>query len=900
VACSNWWQRVSSARWIRTAALSGLLLGAVLFVLAPLLGELPRAKALYHALGMSEPNWWIWPRRIYFFGVVPIFVLLYLDWLRLILRALWVARVSTFSVLLGLLLFGFVPQAQDLFLELKWDPDNPASRVWHLGWAYWTLFYVLAILFWAVPVHFGARLALQTQSSARRIAVDDPAKYKFIVVLLPRALSALCLVAITIGMWQAWDNLHRTFAGQGDPPAILATMTDRLYNRLVASIVVNCALLATFTLLPSLSFFRRLGYWFPNTYAALHSMLGWCCQPTGRWVGTGTQPMRPPYDGFLDFDRHTGILISVSFVLMLFVIFYLAASFIPLDSLRGLLPGALFVPILLGGYVPLLTFLAVLSHRVRLPCILLLTGVIGFITWLTPAWHDLKCARDDKGECIPVEADELQIPIRRAVDAWMEANGCPNKPGECPRPIIVAADGGASRAAFFTGSVLAHLEEMSREPADAKPHDRFANRLFAISAVSGSALGAAVFVGVLEAERKGQKLRPDPWSEDGFLKPWLCNWWGCFSQDKDRQFDPLGIERAVQQVISGDFLTPPVMALMINDLWRFTGISRAAVLEQSWDEQFEKILGADHGKFLRRPLSRAAPDITSPKLAGWRPILVFNGTAVDTGRRIITSTLTGSSGKSDDLFRASHSFYELLCTPASTDSGDKGPANSRCRCNNGTPTCDIGLGTAITNAARFPVITPPGNIKSPPTGLDPNSRDNSTIVQLVVDGGYHEVFGAITAVEIARAISRYKSGLQPYILQITNDPAAFPELCNETLPNATPDVGKFLGIARHPLEAVLNSRTARGYYASAEAALWNRKADPALFDQSRATPRSTDPDSKNSYAHVRVCGKPGTELSMSWWLSMPVQQYLHGQVTENKKRTGECNLACVLNETKRP
>jgi hypothetical protein len=599
--------------------------------------------------------------------------------------------------------------------------------------------------------------------------------------------------------------------------------------------------------------------------------------------------MRPPYDQFSDFTKHTNILISVSFVLILFVIFYAAASFIPVDGLRQVLPGALFVPILLGGYVPLLTFLAVLSHRVRLPCILILMGGIAFITWLTPTWHDLRCALNDNDEC-KVLAKPLQVPIERAVDAWMKANGCAQRPDECPRPIIVAADGGASRAAFFTGSVLAHVEEMSRKGAEGSPKDWFANRLFAISAVSGSALGAAVFVGVLEAEKRGQKLRPDPWSEDGRWKPWFCNWWGCFSKAAKRPFDQLGIERAVQQVISGDFLTPPVMALMINDLWRFTGVSRAAVLEHSWDEHFDKIIGSGHGGFMKRPLSEVAPDMTSTEPGRWRPILVFNGTAVDSGRRIITSTLTGSSGRSAQLFRASHSFYELLCEERSQ--------SGRCHCDKGTPTCDISLGTAVTNAARFPVITPPGNIKSPPTGLDRHSRDNSTIVQLVVDGGYHEVFGAITAVEIARAINAYNRRLHPYILQITNDPAAFPERCGEDPAKANPDVGKFLGIVRHPLEAVLNSRTARGYYASAEAEQWD-KYDPAVFDQT--TRSQPEPSRKSSYAHIRVCGKPGTELSMSWWLSMPVQQYLHDQVTTNRDRVkeGECNFACVLEQTKR-
>ena len=62
---------------------------------------------------------------------------------------LWVARAPFGVVLIGFLLLGTTPQGQDLLIPLV---DS--------GWPRILLFFILHFLFWAMPVHYSARILL--------------------------------------------------------------------------------------------------------------------------------------------------------------------------------------------------------------------------------------------------------------------------------------------------------------------------------------------------------------------------------------------------------------------------------------------------------------------------------------------------------------------------------------------------------------------------------------------------------------------------------------------------------------------------------------------------------------------------------------------------------------------
>jgi hypothetical protein len=81
---------------------------------------------------------------------------------------------------------------------------------------------------------------------------------------------------------------------------------------------------------------------------------------------------------------------------------------------------------------------------------------------------------------------------------WMQENRCLDAPATCPRPIMIAAAGGASRAAFFTATIIGYfMQEASENGLDPNAVRR---RLFAISGVSGGSMGAVMVAAALNAK----------------------------------------------------------------------------------------------------------------------------------------------------------------------------------------------------------------------------------------------------------------------------------------------------------------------------------------------------------------------------------------------------------------
>ena len=79
---------------------------------------------------------------------------------------------------------------------------------------------------------------------------------------------------------------------------------------------------------------------------------------------------------------------------------------------------------------------------------------------------------------------------------------------------------------------------------------------------------------------------------------------------------------------------------------------------------------------------------------------------------------------------------------------------------------DIRLSTAAHNSARFPIVSPAGEIRN---------RQHQ-VVDRIVDGGYFENYGALGAMELAQAIRAIEPKLAPFVLVISNDPDEDPDL----------------------------------------------------------------------------------------------------------------------------
>lgn len=185
------------------------------------------------------------------------------------------------------------------------------------------------------------------------------------------------------------------------------------------------------------------------------------------------------------------------------------------------------------------------------------------------------------------------------LEAWNAARGA--RSGD---PIyLVAAAGGASRAAFWTGVVLANLEN------GARLRDReFARNVYAVSGVSGGSLGLAAFVAALAAEREagadgGGPLAPRP-----------------------------------TDFLARDFLAPAVGQMLYSDTiarflpWPCIACDRSRGLEEAWARDWRRHSPAQ-GDWFTQPL-RAAESTPSEL-----PRTIFNTTTVGDGRLVVQSDL---------------------------------------------------------------------------------------------------------------------------------------------------------------------------------------------------------------------------------------------------------------------
>lgn len=178
--------------------------------------------------------------------------------------------------------------------------------------------------------------------------------------------------------------------------------------------------------------------------------------------------------------------------------------------------------------------------------------------------------------------------------------------------VLMAAEGGASRAGFWTGEVISALEEQTQ--------GRLRNALFAISSVSGGSVGAVGYAAT---------LRENP------------------------AIAPQAVAPAIERLTGADALSPVIGGLLFPDLFhRFVPLpvlpDRAEGLERSWEAAWASG-GKDRPVQLHQSFLELAPTADAP----WRPILMINGASEQTGRRILTSTMA-RHGRID-----AHDFHEL-------------------------------------------------------------------------------------------------------------------------------------------------------------------------------------------------------------------------------------------------
>ncbi|TCZ64509.1 patatin-like phospholipase family protein [Roseicella aquatilis] len=383
-------------------------------------------------------------------------------------------------------------------------------------------------------------------------------------------------------------------------------------------------------------------------------------------------------------------------------------------------------PAALGGMAAILTLLAplvgVLAAACRWPALLFLALLV---VGAAGANVNTEVRRGPQLAAPRPTLDE-------AAGAWLEARlACPGAEEAPLRAMIVAHSGGASRAALWAAGVMRALELH-----ESGPRIRPGRDLFAISGISGGALGAAAYVATL------------PQAE------------GCAPPGLD---DPAARHARLQAGLSRDFLAPALQGLLFGDaFWRLAGpVSALAArfgfiapdrtihLERAWERAF----GPEGDSPMQAMLAgRSLAPGAAPRL----PLLLTGGTHEERGQLGVTAPVALDGHALDGI-----DVLQVL-------------------------DADVSFAVAASNSARFPYVTAPGLLLS--------RRDGKPYGQ-IVDGGYFDNNGAVAARAAADALLRARrrlveAGRMPrerllhlFLVQVISDP----DLPRAELPRCSPE-----------------------------------------------------------------------------------------------------------------
>jgi hypothetical protein len=790
-------------------------------------------------------------------------------------RVLWVCRVPAFSAFVGGGLLVLTVQARDFFADIGLTP-------WEWG------FFLVMLLVWAWIVHVVARRALQHDDwierayPAGRLTADHraqlQAEFHLPALVIPRFLGAAVLVLTGLAMWLSAENL----AGAVD--SLWQADRAKSHAELLAAIVALIAVVFIAGALHRRQIHERL--------AAATSQ----CPPPLPPLLAGSAPFpaqllkRGLAAEISDLSWVDGALFAIA---VLVTIAFGVALSAP-HAVADFLPRALIAPLLFGGGVLFLGEVAAWSHRLRTPFLLIMVGVATLLAYAVGRFHDVRWTPP------PAQAGgSAQIEFATAVERWKAANRAAD--GKYPRPIIIAGAGGASRAGFLTASVVGALLDL-----DGKEHfGKLRNRIFALSTVSGSSVAAVMIRAALaDASDSGSPDQPP-------CKYMAKGAW--FGSDRvthrsQQDFDETKSWRdCFQQLVAGDFLSPVLVGIAYRDtfplVYAFTGSmdDRAALLEQALERRYSQIVSNSPGacdEKMETGLCRRFGYHPDPSVANaWLPLIFVNGTSVATGRRIITGDVAAGSPTQlgVPLFRNAYDLLEIRRSAKKKRTPDAREQN-----------VDIRLSTAATMSARFPIISPYGTLRD----------QTHDLADRIVDGGYFENDGLATAAGLASALKEYH--LDPIVIRITNEPNVDVEADRKLGPGRPnlPELGQHSWLdGLTSIFQVMNA-TRSGHEDGFQAEL--DKIAPGRLIEIGVQPLETGggqlcryhpehpaastkfglADRKRSAADAR---RPAAEeaqnlarlnsVSMSWWMSQPVQAYLDGQLCVSANyRTLECEL----------
>lgn len=548
---------------------------------------------------------------------------------------------------------------------------------------------------------------------------------------------------------------------------------------------------------------------------------------------------------------------SLAFALVTFIAMTIWP--VPLGQLLG--PAAVAF-LAFSQLIPVGSILVYLSWKTRIPL------VASVLIWAV-AISDI--ADNHAVPLVPGTgaAQILRPDVEGAAKAWL-GNAANADDNETARPVVfISTAGGGVRAAYWTAVVLGTLQ--TECPG-------FDQQLFSISGVSGGSVGAAIYqTGLYNGLVTEDAVRCGaPGQTDGELLA------------------------RMKATLDDDFLGPTLAAMFYPDLLqRFLPLGfpdRGAALVAAWNAAWRGNCAKDIPcPAPKGDLQSAFLDIagTPGKTSRWRPVLALNGTHQETGKRIIASNVSVTTGDFLDAF-------DLLDLIGG----------------------DVPMGVAALNSARFTYVSP--------AGLLVNAAGKKTLGH-VLDGGYFENNGAVTTAEIARAaVEAFEAEgvpVRPIFIQISSDPDLDwrDAPVRENYPRFQPFNGSdgscwywlgqralsFVGIRdadlpkdrtnclaneiAGPVRGILNTRTARGVLADKTVA----KIVGDLGEDQFRFPAAVEP----VIAHFRMCApEGGSKPPLGWAMATKTYEFIGNDLI--RRRCGDhdnaAELSRVLDALRKP
>jgi hypothetical protein len=559
------------------------------------------------------------------------------------------------------------------------------------------------------------------------------------------------------------------------------------------------------------------------------------------------------------------------------------------------------VPVLLGVWLPIADGTITLSRRVGLPVGTIAAILIIVFSTTVGRFNDVRLIEGEKWHKAQIDENnraagagpQRQSFLDDSIERWMGANGCDARHAEqCPPVVLVAAEGGGSRAAFFTATVLGTLLDSTRKTPG--KYVDFGRAVFAISGVSGGAVGATLFrTALLDSN---SSLPP--------CKNADAVWFGSAPAYAGNPLrNPATNWRSCLQVLAaGDFLSPVMVGLLWRDGLPLLSWSddRAVLLEKSIERHYNGIVHGDRtwcgdkeGIGLCRPFGYL--DV-SP--GSWTPLLLLNATSTETGRPILISDIYTATPNSTcaPLSVSPLNVFELYATypfiPRESEQlADEMPS---CLYPYIEQAADLRLSTAAVLSARFPAISPSAAFRY-------TSSFRDSITQHAVDGGYFDNSGLETISQIIPELEKRR--LRPAIIHLVNAPwsrndnmragrpfagqsIADEILTREEEPAAQGFWTGLLSLAADPIDTILQVRA--GHQEAAlerlvkpEHGVTSIRAKKAIFNVDRPTyPDATaDICIDRPPAHKNNDGAL-YEPVLSWWLSYNSQRSIDAQLCD--------------------